>query len=149
MKTKLLYTLLITLLISNFVLLFLMIGKPKHQKPPHIFLYNELNFNESQLKEVMPFKDAHHQKMKQIDGEILQLKDQFFKSISENNKIIDSDSIADLIGVNEAKKDKEVFSYFKKIRSVCDDNQKKKFDEIIVKALPTNNKRKPPRRKGD
>lgn len=146
MKTKLLYTLLITLLISNFILLFMMIGKPKHPKPPHKFLYSQLDFSDSQLKEATPFKDAHHQKMRKLDNEKRQLKEQFFKSISNDVKIINSDSIADLIGVNEAKKDKEILSYFKKIRRVCNEKQKKKFDKIIVRALPKNNNKKPPRK---
>ena len=126
-------------------MLFLLINKPKHRKPSDDFLFKELKLTEIQLDEAFIFKEEHHQKMRRIDRRKRRLKNEFFTSFSKDINNINSDSIADEIGLVEARKDKEVLSYFKKIRSICTDKQKNKFDKIILKALPKEGKR-PPRR---
>ena len=146
MKTKLVYILLITLLIANMVLLFLLTNKPNHHKPPFHFLVEQLDLDKKQLEKFNEFKEIHHQKMQKIDRETKQLKNRFFKSISDKKNTINSDSIADLIGVNEAEKNIEVFSFFKHIRSVCNDKQKNKLDHLILQSLPEDNQGLPPPR---
>jgi hypothetical protein len=53
-----------------------------------------------------------------------------------------------LIGNNEKEKDLEVFNHFRNIQSICNEKQKKYFDEIMRDALhgDQRNRPKPPRR---
>lgn len=133
MKRKLLLILLVILVISNITLLFMVFKKPKHHKAPHKFLFKELKFNEEQLKIVEPLKQVHIKNMKSLDEEIKPLRKSIFKEV--NNKDFNIDSISQLIGVKESKKDQEVYNYFNQIYKVCDDKQKLKFNDFLKNAM--------------
>lgn len=146
MKTKLLYVLLITLLITNAVLLFMLVKKP-HQpkKDGRNFLVQELKFDETQREQFHFLDRQHKENMMSYDQQIRQSKDVLFNSFSNPN--FSSDSISKKIGELEGKKEQEIFTFFKQVREICTPEQVGKFDKIIKKALHKKDK-KPPR-KGD
>ncbi|MGB0879272.1 MAG: Spy/CpxP family protein refolding chaperone [Polaribacter sp.] len=144
MKAKLFYTLLITLLITNAVLLFMLVKKP-HQpkKGERNFLVKELKFDETQREQFHFLDRQHKENMMSYDHQIRQSKDILFNSFS--NIKFSSDSISKRIGVLEGKKEQEIFTFFKQVREICTPKQVGKFDKIIKKALHKKHRR-PPRR---
>lgn len=154
MKTKLLPISLIILILLNAFLVFMLITKSnKEDKPPHPkrdFLVHELKFDQSQAETFRTLDMDHRDEMMQIDLEIRQNKNVLFNSFGKEN--INIDSITNLIGIAEAKKDKEIFRFFSKVKNICTEDQKSIFDDIIKKALqsgrkglPNHNQMPPPR----
>jgi protein CpxP len=148
-KNLLLYILLIFLIIVNGFFLFNYIGKPHMKGPrgpqgPSNFIAKQLNFNDTQLDKFGELINSHKKRMRTISDDLKELKEGLFDNIS-NMSISESkiDSIATLIGNNEKEKDLEVFNHFRNIQSICNEKQKKYFDEIMRDALSHNKKNMP------
>ena len=108
------------------------------------FETKQLNFNDTQLDKFGELSNSHKKRMRTISDDLKELKDGLFDNIS-NMSISKSkiDSIATLIGNNEKEKDLEVFNHFRNIQSICNEKQKKYFDEIMRDALSHNKKNMP------
>lgn len=146
MKSKLILILLFLLVILNGVLISMLFLKPEnsngnpHKKP---FLSEELAFSKSQKSDFKIFDKLHKKNMKLLDVKIMNTKEKLFYSLKNGDYKIDS--LALIIGNLQEKKEIEVFNFFKKIRNLCDSNQKQKFDLIIKKALRNKTPFLPPR----
>ena len=57
--------------------------------------------------------------------------------------LVTIDSLSQIIGKLEGKKEAEVFRFFKSVRKICIPKQQEVFDEIIKKAMK-GRKRRPP-----
>lgn len=142
-KNTILYLLLIVLIIMNSFFLYNYLGRPDHQSPkrPGDFIVQELNFNETQLKQFNKQEDSHHKKMKIIGDDIKIIKDELLKKMTaafiNNNEI---DSLFNLIASKEVVMEKEMFTRLRNIFEICDDIQKKHFNEILKKARRFNDK---------
>lgn len=154
MKTKLLPILLILLIVLNGVLIFMLIHKP-HQnsrfQQERNFLIEELRFSNSQKDTFLALDNLHKKNMMSFEDEVRKTKDILFNSFSDETANIDS--LSTIIGALQAKKDIEVFSFFKSVRKICTNEQQEKFDKIINKALKGGNQRQgqnqgPPREGG-
>lgn len=136
MKSKILPIILLLLVILNGFLIFMLIKKP-HQKAQHPqernFLINELRFSENQKNTFIELDSNHRSKMEGFDHQIKKNKDYLFNAFSDATINIDSMSL--VIGKLEAKKEVEVFGFFKKVREICTKKQQLKFDKIIAKAI--------------
>jgi hypothetical protein len=150
-KNLLLYILLIFLIIVNGFFLFNYIGKPQMKGPrgpkgPSTFIAKQLNFDDTQLEEFNKLDNSHRKRMRVIFDNLRELKGELFHNISNNeNKI---DSIATLIGNTEKQKELEVINHFRDVLSICNERQKKHFDEIMRDALHQDRRKgqRPPRR---
>ena len=143
MKTKLLYFLLATLIITNIALLFMLIKKPHQQKKDGgNFLVKELQFDENQRERFRFFDSQHRETIMGFDEEIRASKDILFSSFSKLN--FSSDSISKRIGKLEGEKEQEIFTFFKQVRKICTEKQALKFDKLIKEALHQKG-RKPPK----
>lgn len=136
-KNLLLYILLAFLIGVNGFFLFNYLGKPgiKGSRGPENFIVKELKFDESQLDKFKTIGNKHHKKMRIISDEIGELKDALFNKISDtslNNQEIDS--IITLIGRKERDKETEVFYHLRAIQELCNDEQKKRFNDIVKNA---------------
>lgn len=145
MKSKLLPILLIVLIVLNGVLIFMLLKKP-HEKGSQNrnqrnFLTEQLQFSVVQKEQFNTLEQPHKENMNAFDAQIKRNKNFLFRSFSEKN--FNSDSITSTIGRIVAKKESEVFHFFQKVRNLCNEEQLKSFDDIIMKALH-NGKRRPP-----
>lgn len=153
-KPKIMGLIILALLVLNFgTLSFMWINrppKPEHERmhegpgPEHIehpghpgeFLIHELKLNDTQQKDFEKLRDEHQKQMKQVFDDIRKNKDELFAMLS--NPAADTNKISGLTD-NIAKGQKQIelatYDHFKKVRALCDDNQKKKFDEIIGDVL--------------
>jgi hypothetical protein len=145
MKSKLLPIFLIILIVLNGVLIFILLKKP-HEKGPQNksqrnFLTEQLQFSTIQKEQFKDIEQPHKEHMTAFDAETRRNKDFLFCSFSKKN--FKSDSITKILGTISGNKEAEVFHFFQKVRNICNDEQLKTFDDIILRALH-NGKRKPP-----
>lgn len=153
MKSKLLPIFLFLLIILNGVLIFMLVKKPHENlrnNPSNNFLTEQLQFSEDQKEAFQVLDEEHRNLMIHFEETIKDQKDILFSSF--NNEDFNVDSLTVKIGLLEAKKDAQVFSFFKKVRRLCTVEQAKKFDKIIKQAIrggerrPPNDGRMPPPR---
>jgi periplasmic protein CpxP/Spy len=138
-KSKFLTFVVIGLLIINFgTLAFLFFKKPPLPPigpPPNEvrgFLEQELNMNDNQKKELDKLKEEHHSRIISLQDTIKLIKDKMFDQLSLMN--VDSSLVkqfASTIGEKQTAIELITFEHFRKVRNVCDDNQKQKFDKIM------------------
>jgi hypothetical protein len=145
MKSKLLPLFLIVLIVLNGVLIFMLLKKPHEKEPQNrnrrSFLTEQLHFSVVQKEQFNALEQPHKENMNAFDAQIKRNKNFLFRSFLEKN--FNSDSITTTIGRIVAKKEVEVFHFFQKVRNLCNEEQLKSFDDIIMKALH-NGKRRPP-----
>lgn len=147
MRQKLPYIFLTLLVIMNIVLLFMLVKKPnKKPKPSGVFLTKELQFDDSQIERFQFLEREHRHFMREFDKDIMRSKDMLLSSFSEPD--FSPDSIIKRIGILEAEKEQEVYTFFKNVRALCTEEQAKKFDNVIKDAL-RKQRRRPPGRRGD
>ncbi|WP_397363157.1 Spy/CpxP family protein refolding chaperone [Olleya sp. R77988] len=142
-KNTILYVLLFVLIIINGFFLFNYLGRPNHKGPKESgdFIVKELNFNDEQLKQFNDLEEAHHKKMEAIGDGVKNIKDELSNKITAsmiNNTEIDS--LITLIANKEILIEKEMFLKLRSIYEICNDQQKKRFDDIIKKARRFNDK---------
>lgn len=151
MKSKFLPVLLVVLMLLNGALIFMLINKSPQKNnpaPSKNFLSEQLQFSKNQKIEFNVLDENHRRNMMDFEHEIIKEKDVLFNFL--NNETIDIDSISSIVGDLEAKKELEIFSFFKSVRKICTKDQQEKFDDIIKRALrkgnqgPPNNGDMPP-----
>lgn len=172
-KPKILGILVIALLLLNFgTLAFMWLHKPPPPPPlrememmrenmppdrkdgegPGGFLIHELGLNESQQKDFAKLRDEHQAGMRSAHEVIKKNKDELIKLMGTGDSVKAS-QLADNIAAGQKQIEMITFEHFKKVRALCDDSQKKKFDEIIVEAMKIMGAPMPmneiPRRDGD
>lgn len=147
MKLKLIPVLLVILMLLNGILIFMLIKKPHENKRPQQeknFLIKKLQLTDIQKDKFLSFDAVHSENMRRLNQQIRKKKDVLFNSFSD--RAVNIDSIGLHIGELVAKKDIEVFRFFKSVRKICSKDQQEKFDKIINKALKVG-KKGPPRRR--
>lgn len=142
MNIKLLYLILITLLISNLCMVFMLVKKPhmpNRNNTRNEFLLKELDFTENQKTNFDEVSHKHHMNLRGIDNDIRYSKDLLFTSYGKETAFF-IDSIANKIGDLETLKHKEIVSFFGLVKNICNENQAKKFKHLIERGL---NRRRP------
>lgn len=105
---------------------------------PRGFLEGQLNFSEKQKDDAMKLREEHMKTMKAIRDSIHTLKDKLFDLIAVTPT--DSPKVSALVqAIGDEQKQIELatFYHFQKIRALCDDNQKQKFDKIMKDVIKT------------
>lgn len=97
------------------------------------FLPDQLQFTEAQKEQFITFDKNHRNKMIDLDDIILNQKDVLFNSFQK--KDFNIDSLTTKIGLLEAKKESEVFEFFKRVRTICTPEQAEKIDAILKEAI--------------
>ena len=123
------------LILANIATLsFFWIGHFKNQRAnsPKEFLAKRLNFSESQKNTYFNLAKEHNESAKTIRDQIKIDKESLFQ-------LLKSDTISDSVRNSSALKvsisiqslDILTFEHFKKVRAICTEEQKPKFDELI------------------
>ncbi len=149
-KPKILTFVIIGLLVINLgTLAFLWFhrpARPDHMTMPlremmdnkhtHGFLEDQLNFNDKQRDDLNKLKDEHHKQMADIQKSIKDLKDNLFEQLKvtpvDSAKI---NSIASSIGEKQKEIELVTFYHFQKVRALCNEEQKGKFDNIFKEII--------------
>jgi len=106
------------------------------------FLIHELHFNENQREQFDVLFESHQQKMEKIKMRGKELHDLMFDELAITNETNKSDSLITLIGENRKSGEKELFEHLSKVRALCNEKQKDKFDRIIKGAIGRMEERK-------
>jgi protein CpxP len=138
-NTKLLKAIvLILLLVNTATISFLWITKPPRpnkQDNAKEFLSNELSFDAKQQEQLEDLRTNFFESREELRKEINDKTDAYF-ALLQNPKI-DSATVKkaakEIIAIKE-KEELAVFYHFQKVRALCTDNQKQKFDKIIMEA---------------
>ena len=103
---------------------------------PADFISHELNFSQQQKADFEKLKQEHQTVMKQAHDDMKKNKDEIFSYISKGqNDSVKVNQLADNIAKDQKQIELATYNHFQKVRALCDDNQKKKFDEIIGEVL--------------
>ncbi len=152
-KNKLLFTIIIILILINISTLSLVwYGRLKPPPPPPFppmmerpegpppegkaFLKEQLKLTDAQMEAIDKIRETHISQIRKIKEDMKGLKDKLFSNLK--NPSADTNTIKDIttqIGNIEARVDIITFDNFREVRKICTDEQKKKFDEIILDVL--------------
>jgi len=109
-------------------------------KPPQggaiAFLIKELQLDSSQQQQLKELRDEHRSATQDTRKKNREAKETFFSLLSKEN-ITDAeiDQAASVSVQYDAELAKITFDHFKKIKTICTERQKEKFDEIIHQVL--------------
>ncbi len=112
-------------------------GRPPR---PEDILKKELQLTDEQMNAYREMIREHRAIAEPIEKDIHDLKKQLFDYDTDSAKR----ETAGRIGQKISELDMSLYDHFKKVRTLCTEEQKKKFDEVLLKALAAG---RPPRPK--
>jgi peptidoglycan hydrolase CwlO-like protein len=133
-KNKLLTIMVIGLMLTNLMLLIVMFGKEPHQPPrkmPREVIIEKLRFNENQISKYDVLITSHRSKINSADMHLRNLKNELYQLLNSDKDItLERDSL--IAEINNIQKEIEYihFEHFMDIQNLCNDAQKRKFDEL-------------------
>lgn len=123
------------LLINIGTISFMWINRPHPKDQVGGFFEKELQFTPKQVSLFEGLKEEHRSKMDVLKEESKKLHDTYFDLLK--NPSIDTATISKVATeIANVKKNEELvtFYHFQKVRAICDEKQKIKFDNIIKEA---------------
>ena len=118
---------------------------PPHDKQfetPRDIFKKELGFSGGQLENYDKLVKTHREAMDGFRKAGKEQREMFFGMVGKN---ANPDSVANTIALNQKQIELATFKHFEQVRELCSDEQKKKFDNILIDVL---NKMKPQGRPG-
>ena len=108
----------------------------KRDNSPKEFLAKKLNFSKQQKDQYFGLAKEHNQNAEKIRSQIKMNKEAFFKLL-QSDEIIDSarNNAALQVSLSIQSLDILTFEHFKKVRALCTEEQKLKFDELVQKMV--------------
>ena len=110
---------------------------PKHdekkQEQSVKFLKKELKLTKSQVKEFNKLKKELRHHSKGNKDQIRQLQKSLFSNIG--NEDYNVERTVESISQNHKELEMITYNHFSALRDICNENQKKKFDKIILKII--------------
>lgn len=132
-NNKVLIGVIVVLVILNVISLsFIWNGRDHHDshRPPKVekYLGKRLNLSEDQITLFKKSRGEHFEKTSGLTSEISRLRSQLAQNIDEEA----SDEILTSIASKYRELEKLNHEHFRRLRSICDDQQKIKFDSMLV-----------------
>ena len=136
-KNKLLTWLVVLLLVANAATIAMFwLGKPKQPRQPKgqpkDFLIKELKLDTAQQAQLEILVKEHQAVVRPLREKIKEAKDNLFDLLKEEN-VSDSTKRHAAAAVSVITEEIDLFTlnHFQKVRSICNPEQQKKFDEIL------------------
>lgn len=111
-------------------------GRGANQSGAMEFLVKELGFDSMQKQKLMVFKQDHRSKMEEVRRKNKEVKEALFdllKNTDTPDSVIEKAANASVI--YDVQAEIITFKHFQQIRSLCNEEQKKKFDAVIQQVL--------------
>lgn len=116
-------------------------GPRGHPPRPEDILKKELHLTDSQMDAYRELIREHRVIADPLEKEIADLRKQLLSfDATDSGK----QTTADAVGEKQAEFEMSLFEHFKKVRALCNEEQQKKFDEVLLRALAAG---RPPRPK--
>ncbi|CAN5578396.1 hypothetical protein BH10BAC5_BH10BAC5_20200 [soil metagenome] len=100
---------------------------------PKEFIIHELGFNDNQKNDYRKLVEEHQADMKKLKDKMKSDRESLWSGFK--NKADSSISFTSQIGEDQKQIELVTFRHFQKVRELCNDDQKKKFDDIINEVL--------------
>jgi hypothetical protein len=153
-KNRYLWFSVVSLVVLNLILLALLwLGRPSRsgrmpppQKPERIreLLKEQLNFSDEQVQRYLELREQHHQRARQLEAEIRDLKREMFSQVlDEQAPAAVSDSLLNLVLEKQAELEKVTFQHFLDLKSLCGPGQKEKLKVLMGEVFRRNMPGKP------
>ena len=142
-RNKIVVLIIAALLISNLTLLgFMVLGKKEERKPPERgksfsdFFEKQLGFTPEQVTKFHQLRDEHLENIRPFLRDVRAAKDSLF-SLMCRSDVPDSvlEKAADELAQKEKAQELLSFRHFKKVRELCNEEQKIKYDSLINKMI--------------
>lgn len=140
-KVKLLTILVVVLLLLNLVTIasVWMRGPGRHMGPPphgpREYIISRLGLNEEQTEAFEKLRKEHFDTIQKLREQIKSEKEEMYSGLkSKGNESAAYAHLAKVI-LYEEQAEKITFEHFRKVRELCDDEQKKHFDAIITQVI--------------
>lgn len=114
-------------------------GPRKHPPRPEDILKKELQLTDEQMNAYRELIREHRMIADPLESDMAELRKQLFNYDQPDST---KEKIANAIAEKQAKLEMSFHDHFKKVRMLCTDEQKKKFDEVLLRALAAG---RPPR----
>ena len=112
------------------------VGRMSPDGGPRKFIIQELKLDDKQIREYENLINEHQSEMRSIREKIRRNKDELWSIYSRSgNDTAAAEKIASEIGEDQKQAELITFRHFSKLRELCNEDQKKKFDEIINDVL--------------
>jgi len=125
---------------------------PQHRGPggdggPAKMIIEELKLSQAQIQQFEKLKEEHHSSVVQLRDKGRLFRDNLFELLRQDKPDENlAAQLADSISLNQKQIEMVTFTHFKEVRQLCDEDQKKRFDNIIGEV--TRMMSGPPRGKG-
>ncbi len=130
-KNRFYLILIISLLISNIVLLVLYLNPPLRIKGPRNIIIDKLAFDEQQIKKYDVLITQHRELIFANETQINTLKNKLYQQLNEPTDSLIVDNLAKSIAELGKKGEMIHFRHFEEIRKICKPNQKESFEELV------------------
>jgi len=104
-------------------------------RPERTLLHEALAFSPEQMQKFEILRKEHHEMMKHKNEQIKILKDQLFIGFDLQYDEVEAKQIASKVGQLVAELDLNTLRHFQEVKTLCTDEQKVKFDEVIANIL--------------
>ena len=123
-------------------------ARPGRRPPsPKSLIIKKLDFSETQIEAYEKLIREHRQIIKQTTGDNRRLKKKLYGMLTLPITNTSVEGIINQISDNEKTLEIATFEHFKKVRELCNEEQKEKFDKLIIRVIEMMSfpKRPPPR----
>ncbi len=109
---------------------------PPHGASPRDYIIRELKFSDDQVKKYDVLIRDHQQAMRRLRHDAMDYRKQLFANLkNENQKNNFADSLSQLIAANQKEIELVTYNHFAQVHDLCNDTQKKDFDNIIGEVI--------------
>jgi protein CpxP len=137
-RNKILGVAVIGLLVINVLLLtFVWSGKGQrgYASGGGKFLEEQLGLTADQKQKVKSFRDAHFKLVESLREKSKENRDELHDLLKSPNSELTAQELASRLGQIQSQIEFSTFKHFSDIRSICNEQQKKIFDETILSIL--------------
>ncbi len=110
-------------------------GPGKRPPSPKSLIINKLDFSETQIKAYEKLIKKHRKIVKQTIGENRRLKKRLYGMLSLPITNTNVEELINKISGNEKTLEIATFEHFRKVRELCNEEQKEKFDKLIIRVI--------------
>jgi hypothetical protein len=155
-NSKFLKIVIVILLVINIgTITFIWLHRPQRNDAVRDFFTNELKFTSKQREQFQLLKNQHCQAKQALKESDKEKHDELLDLLKNPN--VDSVTVRKAVDEIMKVKEKEelaLFDHFQKVRAICDEKQKQKFDKIIKEGArmmgsSRDGQGPPPRRDGE
>lgn len=121
-------------------------GMERDRREPKYIIIDKLGFSEDQIAAYEELVKEHRNIVKSVRGDIRELKKELYEHLDLPLNDPRVTELLNEISLRNQVLDAATFEHFRKVRALCDEEQKKEFDKIINRILDIMSREKPPHR---